>query len=158
MIRTVEPTAEVSTHIRAGAKEVYGLIADLPLMGRWSPECERCEWIQGATTATPGAKFKGYNRAGKRTWSTTGTIVVAEPGKELTWDVTSVMGMKVARWRYKIDADANGCTVTESTSDQRGPVMKVLGRLATGVGNRPEHNRLGMEATLERIKQAVEPS
>jgi len=143
-------------HMDAPPDEVYGLVADLPLMGRWSPECERCEWIDGATGAAPGAKFKGYNRRGRRRWSTTGTIVTADAGRELAWDVTSVLGLKVARWRYRIDAEKGGCLVTESTEDNRGVVMKVLGLAATGVSNRAEHNKAGMEATLQRIKAAVE--
>lgn len=152
----MNPTAEVSTHIKAAPERVYELIADLSLMGRWSPECERCEWTGGATGATPGATFKGHNRAGKRKWSTNGTIVTAEPGRELTWDVTSVFNLRVARWRYRMEPEDGGSRVSEATEDKRGVIMKVLGRLATGVGDRPEHNRLGMEATLERLKAAAE--
>jgi uncharacterized protein YndB with AHSA1/START domain len=154
--RPVNPTAEVSIHINATPARVYELVADLPLMGRWSPECERCEWIEGATGAAPGAKFKGYNRVGKRTWSTTGTVVAAEPGRELTWDVSSVMKLPVSRWRYLIEAEDGGSRVTEATEDKRGVIMKVLGRAATGVGDRPDHNRRGMEATLQRLKAAAE--
>ncbi|MBA3654431.1 MAG: SRPBCC family protein [Actinobacteria bacterium] len=150
------PDAEVSVHVAAPPERVYELVADLPSMGRWSPECERCEWIGGATKAAPGAKFKGHNRIGRRSWSTTGTVAVADPGRELAWDVASVMNLPVARWRYVIDAEAGGCRVTESTEDRRGRVMHVLGRLATGVGNRPEHNRAGMERTLQKIKAAAE--
>ena len=118
-------------------------------MGSWSPECVRCEWIGGATGAAPGAKFKGYNRVGRRRWSTTGTSSLPTPASELAWDVTSVLGLKVARWRYRIEPDdGGGCLVTESTEDNRGVVMKVLGLVATGVSDRAAHNRAGMEATL----------
>ena len=46
--------------------------------------------------------------------------------------------------------------MTESFEDHRGLIIKVLGRIATGVGDRPDHNRKGMQATLERIKAAAE--
>jgi len=37
----VEEPADVSvtTHVDAPAEVVYDLVADLPRMGRWSPEC-----------------------------------------------------------------------------------------------------------------------
>jgi uncharacterized protein YndB with AHSA1/START domain len=149
-------SVEVSVHVDAPPAQVYDLIADLPSMGKWSPECQRCDWLGGATAAAPGAKFKGRNRIGWRRWSTTGTVVAADPGKELAWDVSSVFGLPVARWRYRIDGEAGGCRVTESFEDLRGPTMHVLGRVTTGVGDRPDHNRKGMEATLQRVKAAAE--
>ncbi len=147
---------EVSIHVDAPPAKVYKLVADLPSMGKWSPECQRCDWLGGATAAAPGVKFKGRNRIGWRRWSTTGTVVAAEPGKELAWDVGSIAGLPVARWSYRIEPDAGGSRVTEAFEDKRGTTIKVLGRLVSGVGDRPDHNRKGMEATLERIKAAAE--
>jgi hypothetical protein len=152
----MDPAAEVSIHIDAPPDRVYDLVADLPNMGKWSPECQRCDWLGGATAAAPGAKFKGRNRNGWRRWSTTGTVVTADRGHELAWDVASVFGLPVARWRYLIEPDDGGSRVTESTYDLRGVVMNVLGRVATGVGNRADHNKAGMEATLRRIKESAE--
>jgi hypothetical protein len=146
---------EVSIHVDAAPAKVYELVADLPSMGKWSPECERCDWLGGATGAVPGAKFKGRNRIGRRRWSTKGKVAVADRGRELAWDVTSV-GLPVSRWGYRIESDGGGSRVTESFEDHRGLIIKVLGRIATGVGDRPDHNRKGMEATLQRIKSAAE--
>ena len=72
-------SVEVSTHIDAPPQKVYELIADLPSMGKWSPECVRCDWLGGATAPAPGVKFRGRNRIGWRRWSTTGTVVTASP-------------------------------------------------------------------------------
>ncbi|MEP7191775.1 MAG: SRPBCC family protein, partial [Actinomycetota bacterium] len=33
-----------SLTVAAPADLVYGLVADLPRMGEWSPECERVTW------------------------------------------------------------------------------------------------------------------
>ena len=153
--------AEVTTEsidIVAPAEVVWSLVSDLTRMGEWSPETERVEWMGGATGPSVGARFKGHNRFRGRRWSTTGTIVAADPPRELAWDVTSVLGLAVARWRYVIEpVDELSCRLTESTEDQRGALMKVLGNLATGVKDRGEHNAAGMRATLERIKAAAEP-
>jgi uncharacterized protein YndB with AHSA1/START domain len=155
----MEPLAQASVHIDAPPEKVYALVADLPAMGKWSPECVSCDWKGGATEARPGAKFKGRNRIGWRRWSTTGTVVTAEPGKELTFDISSVFGLPVARWRYVIDADNGGSRVTESMEDKRsGSVMKLLGLLASGVGDRGPHNQKGIEETLQKIKAAAEAS
>ena len=150
-------SVEASIHVDAPPAKVYDLIADLPSMGKWSPECVRCEWLDGATGPAPGVKFKGHNRIGWRRWSTTGTIVTAEPGKELVWDVSSVFGLPVSRWGYRIEADNGGSRVTEVFEDRRqGRVMHILGVLASGVSNRDEHNKAGMEQTLARIKAEAE--
>ena len=148
---------EASIQINAAPAKVYELIADLPSMGKWSPECVRCDWLGGATAPAPGVKFKGRNRIGWRRWSTTGTVVAAEPGKELFWDVSSVFGLPVSRWGYRIEADNGGSRVTEVFEDRRqGRVMHILGVVASGVSNRDEHNKAGMEQTLARIKADAE--
>ena len=68
-------TATIDTatiDIDAPADVVYDLVADITNMGRWSPECFRTAWVDGATAPVPGARFKGWNRA-------PGTARVAPP-------------------------------------------------------------------------------
>ena len=150
-------SASVSTHVAAPPDVVYDLVADLPRMGEWSPECVRCEWTGGASGAAVGARFKGHNRRGVRRWTTKGEVVAADRGQELAWDVTSVFGLPVARWAYRLTAAPDGGTdVVERFDDRRGATIKVLGYLASGVRDRAPHNTAGMEATLQRIKEAAE--
>ena len=147
-----------SIDIAAPAEAVWALVSDLGRMPEWSPELERIEWTGGATGPSVGATFKGHNRIGPRRWSTTGTIAVADPPREIAWDVTSILGQKVARWRYVIEPiDGLSCRLTESTEDQRAAWFKRITVLATGVKDRGDHNAAGMRATLERIKTAAEP-
>ena len=149
-------TVEASINVNAPAEAVYRLVADLPSMGKWSPECVRCDWLGGASEAAPGARFKGRNRRGWHRWSTTGTVVAAEPGRELSWDVTSIFGLPVARWTHSIEPAGDGCRVIERMDDQRGAFMHLAGRVGTGVKDRTEHNKIGMQQTLERLKAAAE--
>jgi uncharacterized protein YndB with AHSA1/START domain len=147
-----------SVEIAAPAEAVWALVSDLTRMGEWSPETTKVEWTGGSTGPSVGATFKGSNRMGVRRWSTSCRIVAAEPPRELAWDVTTVGGLKIARWRYVIEPiDQLSCRLSESTEDQRNGVAKLLGNLATGVKDRGEHNAAGMRATLERIKAAAEP-
>ena len=153
---------EVETSVGANADAVYRAVADVTRMGEWSPECRGGRWVGGATTAVPGARFRGDNRNGVWRWSTSCTIVTADPGRELSWEVR-FLGRPVALWRYRFAPDATGATgattattVTETMEDRRGLVFKVFGPLASGVGDRQAHNRRTMEVTLARLKSAVE--
>jgi uncharacterized protein YndB with AHSA1/START domain len=151
-------TTSVAVDIDAAAEVVWALVSDLTRMSEWSPETTKVEWVDGATGPAVGAKFRGSNRSGVRRWSTTCTIVACDPPRELAWDVTTVFGLKIARWRYQIESTGDrSCRVTESTVDQRTDVVsKLLGRFATGVKDRREHNAAGMRVTLERIKLTAE--
>jgi Polyketide cyclase / dehydrase and lipid transport len=147
-----------SIDIDATPEAVYALVSDLPSMGRWSPECYRCTWLGGATAAAPGVRFRGYNRIGARRWATTATVVAADPGRELSFDV-EYYGMPVSRWTYRIAPREGGCTVTESTEDRRSAVMKFLGTallIGTPGADRTSRNQDTIEVTLARIKAEAE--
>ncbi len=149
----------VRTEIAAPAEAIYDLVADLPAMGRWSPECERVEWTGGATGPGVGATFTGHNRNGPKSWSTHGTVTVADRGREFTFEVRSVFNLPVSSWSYRFVPAGNAvCHVVESTEDRRGRIMRTLGRLATGVGDRAERNRQTMATTLDRLRAAAEGS
>ncbi|MBV9662914.1 MAG: SRPBCC family protein [Actinobacteria bacterium] len=151
------PELDVSTHIDAPPDKVWDLLADPTRMGEWSPECKKVTWRGRVQTPAVGARFTGHNRSGWRRWNTVGTVVTYRPGEEVAWDVTFAK-LSIARWTYRIDADAHGagCTVTESFLDQRGRLAKSLGRPARGVSDAAAHNRVGMEQTLATIKSAAE--
>jgi uncharacterized protein YndB with AHSA1/START domain len=145
----------VSREINAPAAQVWAMVSDVTRMGEWSPETEGATWLGGATSAAPGVKFRGTNRNGKKKWDTVAKIVAAEPGRALAFEIAAGP-LKVAEWRYAFESTATGCRVTETWTDQRGVVVKTLGKMLTGVGDRAEHNRTGMEQTLERLKSAAE--
>ena len=155
---TAGPDVQVSTHVDASAEEVYDLVADLPRMGQWSPECTSVTWSGGATAAVEGARFRGWNRRGPIRWFTDGVIVEAERGRALVFEVRG-LGLRVARWGYRFepDADGKGCTVTEEWTDQRAPRYAAVTNVAINVRDRATHNRAGMERTLASIKTAAEP-
>lgn len=135
---------QATVHINAAPDLVYALVSDVTRMGEWSPETERCEWVDGATGPAVGAKFKGTNKMGPAKWSTTPTITEAEPGKLFAFDAGGTI------WRYSFTATDTGTSVTESFT-----VTSALSRLYT-LG--PRRNMLirGMQKTLERLKAAAE--
>lgn len=146
---------EVSRVIAATPERLYQLVSDLPRMGEWSPETTGGSWVKGATGPAVGARFKGNNRLGKRTWSTLATVAVADPGGEFTFDIAAA-GMKVARWSYRFEPVDGGTKVTESWDDQRAAIIAKLTGLALGVKDRAAHNQATMEQTLERLAAVAE--
>ncbi len=146
----------VSIDVTAAPENVWNLVADLPRMGEWSPECTGVVWRDGAQGAAVGTRFTGKNRNGIRRWSTQGKITAATPGRELAWDI-SVLGLPGARWSYSIEPQGDGgCRVTETWEDRRGALLATLGRVATGVADRRAFNEASMRTTLERLKTAAE--
>jgi len=147
----------VTRDIAAPAEQVWVMVADVTRMGEWSPESEGATWLGGATGAVPGARFRGANRNGKKQWNTLCTVVDADPGQRFAFRVT-VGGLKVAQWAYALDPTPTGCRVTETWTDQRGQLVKSLGKPVSGVGDRAAHNRQTMERTLAQLAAAAESS
>lgn len=136
---------------------VWALVADVARMGEWSPETAGCEWLGGAKVPAVGARFRGRNRRGWRRWSTSCVVTECEPGKAFAFDV-SAGPLAVATWAYRLEPAEGGCIVRETFTDRRTPPFKLIGGLASGVWERREHNRRGMETTLERLAAVAEGS
>ncbi len=144
-----------SVHIAADAAAVYELITHLPTMCQVAEETTAMEWVRG-DTAVPGAKFKGTNEHGSKSWTTACTVTDAVPGKVFAFDVRSAV-IPVAHWRYDIAATGDGtCQVTESTWDRRPGWFRVPAGWATGVKDRTSANAEHIKLTLQRLKERAE--
>ncbi len=153
--RSTEPvTGSATTTIAAPISDVYDAVTDVSRMGEWSPECVACRWVGGATGPSVGAKFEGDNVATVgpitlKRWTTTCEVVEARPNSTFAF-----IAEGNSTWRYEF-AERDGATiVTESFSHPPyvGWQKWVYGRLA----NRQKAMTTGMDATLGRIKQALE--
>jgi uncharacterized protein YndB with AHSA1/START domain len=151
----VPDQVSVSRHVGAPAELVWAMVSDITRMGEWSPENEGATWTKGATGPQPGAAFRGVNRKGTRTWRTAGRVVDSDPGRLFSFRIT-VLGLPGSGWQYRFTPTETGCLVTETWDDNRGAVVRALGRLATGVDHDAAYTRDGMERTLDRLKSAAE--
>lgn len=147
-------SATASVPIAADPATVYALITDLTTMADLAEEAYEMRWHKGSAAAA-GAVFKGKNRNGAKTWTTTCTVTDAEPGRSFAFDVKAA-GIPVAHWRYDICVADHGCTVTESTWDRRPGWFKALAGRATGVPDRDSTNAKHIARTLERLKSVAE--
>jgi uncharacterized protein YndB with AHSA1/START domain len=145
----------VTREIGAPSEELYAMVSALERMGEWSPENEGGTWVDGVAVAQSGARFKGRNRNGKKSWTTIATVVEAEPGRRFAFRVTSGP-LKVADWSYTFEPAPTGCRVTESWRDLRPRWFVPIAGWGTGVSDRETHNRRTMEQTLERLGAAAE--
>ncbi|MEP7046636.1 MAG: SRPBCC family protein [Ilumatobacteraceae bacterium] len=145
----------VSRTIAASPEVIWALLADLPRMPEWSPESERVEWLGGATHAAPGAKFRGTNSNGKKSWKTVGEVSTCDTARQLTFEVRAGP-FRVAQWSYVIEPGPTGCQVTESWLDRRNQLLKKVSARVSGVNDRAGHNRQGMEDTLGRLALEAE--
>jgi hypothetical protein len=146
-----------SIHINATPDTVYDLIADVRRMGEWSPECVRCEWLEPATTAAVGARFKAHNKRTWMRWSNTPTVITADRPREFAFSRRST-GAGEYIWRFHLQPEGNhGTHLTESYEAVRAEtwLVSTFARLFTP-NTEAQHLKTGMRTTVTRIKQAAE--
>jgi len=140
----------VERTIAASPDALWKMVSDVTRMGEWSPENTGGVWVKGATGPAVGAKFKGTNKNGKKTWSTDCTVTEAKPGESFVFEAKAG-GLKIARWAYAFEPAGDGCKVTETWTDQRGGLVKFLGKFISGVADRAEFNKTNIDQTLEKL-------
>lgn len=155
--RVPERDVSAVARIAARADVLYALVSDVTLMGEWSPENLGGRWLGGVTAPARGARFRGVNRRGWRRWSTTCTVVVADPGRVFAFDV-SVVGIPASRWTYEFASDGDATVVTETWTDRRPRWFALLARVTMGIGDIRAHNQRNIEMTLANLAATAERS
>jgi len=145
------PDVAVSVDVPRPPDQVWSAVADPRRIAAWSPEAQEVSGVSGdpGPMAT-GTTFSGSNRHGVFRWSTRCVVVESRPGEAFAFDV-SYLGMDVARWRYALTRTETGTRVDEQWWDTRGPAMKVIGLVGTGVRDRRHHNERTMRETLDAL-------
>jgi Polyketide cyclase / dehydrase and lipid transport len=145
---------QASVDIAARPDVVYDIITDVTRMGEWSPECYRCEWLDGANAAAKGVRFRGYNRRGRYRWERTAVIEAAERGREFAFTtVSDRTGRHETRWQYTLEPSSSGTLLTESFQFLW---CSIANRAAEMFVPRGRQVNRGIEETLRRIKRAAE--
>jgi hypothetical protein len=162
------PTTQADVLIAAPAPVVWALVCDIQLPARFSGEFEGGEWLDGAGSPAPGARFTGRNHhpaIGR--WETTSTICEYQPGQVLGWAVGDP-DRPSARWRFTLapgagaEGDSTGTRLTQWM--QMGPAPSGISMAIEAMPDKEsrilrrrlaEHNA-NMTATLAGIKELAE--
>jgi uncharacterized protein YndB with AHSA1/START domain len=143
-----------SIEIAAPPEVVYDLLADITRMGEWSPECYRCVWLDGATAAEVGTRFRGHNRLGPYRWERTAVITAADRGSKFSFTtLDGRTGREETEWQYVFEPRPSGTLVTESFEFLW---CSALDRVVEAFVPRGRQVNRGIQKTLRRLKQTAE--
>lgn len=148
---------ESTIEIDAPPEQVYAIVSDVTRTGEWSPECYRCEWLEGWRGPEVGARFRGYNRYRWLKWSRLNEVIVADPGHEFTFRVlTDWMNKDSSIWRYQLKERDGRTVLTERTEVLAWPGTMV--RFLTFLARRPIDMTDNISDSLVKIKRMAESS
>ena len=128
-------SVQVERKLPASPNEAWILVADITRMGSWSPETTGAEWIGGANAPAVGARFKGTNQKGSKSWKTDCVVTACEPGERFGFEVRAGP-FKVARWTYEFSPTETGCQVIERWDDQRNWLVMQMSPIVSGEKDR----------------------
>jgi hypothetical protein len=100
----------------ASPDAVWAIVGDPTRVGEWSHECGGAEWVDGATAARPGARFRGHNRTGRSTWTRVNEVVAVDAPRELAWrTVATRLYPDSTVWTITIEPnDDGGSTIVQT--------------------------------------------
>jgi hypothetical protein len=117
--------------VAADLDTVWDVVRDVTRTGEWSHECVNVVWLDGATSATAGARFRGRNRSGIFRWGRVCEIVAAEPYALVWRTVPTRLYPDMTEWTIRLDPAEGGTRITQNFTVMRGPkILDVLYGLA----------------------------
>ncbi|MBH0120656.1 SRPBCC family protein [Rhodococcus sp. HM1] len=149
MSRTLEATIDIS----ASPQQVWAVLADLPRMKEFSPQCRGMKVLGGPVGV--GTSTININRRGALVWPTTSKILTFEPGRELRFRVNENRTI----WSFVLEPTETGTHVVQRREAPTGTtkISRTLINLAMGgTESFDDEMIVGMNATLTRLKHVVE--
>jgi uncharacterized protein YndB with AHSA1/START domain len=125
---TLPRTGAATVEVDASPDQVWALLADVTRNGDWGHESQPGEWLDGATAAAPGARFRGRNRHGRTKWARVCEVLAADAPRVISWrTVPSRLYNDSTVWTYELAPTAAGCRITQRFEVLKlGPVMDRL--------------------------------
>ena len=155
------PTAEAEVHVDAPPSSVWPLVSDIDVLGRFSSEFVRGEWLDGRSAAL-GARFVGHNHHDAiGDWQTTSTVVEFEPGQRFGWAVGDP-DYPSAQWRFELEEDGAGTRLRQwmrlgpAPSGLTPAIERWPDKEERIIDRRLAEHRANMEATVRGIKELAE--
>ena len=118
---TLPKSGTATLEVPARPEQVWAVLADVTRTGEWGHESQPGEWLDGATGAVPGARFRGRNRNGRTKWTRLCEVVAADAPHTISWKtVPSRLYPDQTVWTYELAPTDHGCRIT-----QRFEVLKL---------------------------------
>lgn len=115
------PTASGEITVAAPPQRLWPLISDPVLLAGISTELQQVEWLDGASAAALGARFRGHNaNPDIGEWSTTCTVIACDEDREFGWAVED-LAAPIATWRFVLEPADDGTVLRQSVRMGRGP-------------------------------------
>jgi len=153
--RRVQTSGRVEVEVDAPPDAVWDVVRDVTRVGEWSHECRTAVWLDGASEARPGTRFRGRNVAGVFRWGRVCEVVSADPW-ELTWrTVPSRFYPDRTTWTIRLREAEGGGTRIEQTFDGLGPelLLRLYGLVIPAHRDRTEK----LAGDLRRLGAVAEP-
>jgi uncharacterized membrane protein len=155
--KQIPRTSRVQVEVAAPVHAVWQVLADVTRTGEWSHECQRVTWLDGATSASYGARFRGDNLWLAFRWSRTNEIIELEPEHVIAWrTVPSWRFPDSTEWRFTLEASTLGTRITQTYELVHAPAWWawLMARMVP-----PHRDRsAALAADLRRIGDVARPA
>jgi uncharacterized protein YndB with AHSA1/START domain len=112
----------VEVIVAAPVEAVWQVIADVTRTGQWSHECRHVVWLDGATAAAPGVRFRGSNRSGWLRWARSCEFFAVEPPHRLGWrTIPTLFFVDSTDWVIELQPVAQGTRIVQTFQVTRCP-------------------------------------
>lgn len=150
-----QPVLEESIDIAATPDTVWTLVSDVRRMAEWSPQVESTRLRGGAEHVADGVEFTNLNTNGSFQWTTHGTVVRLDSGREIAFRIKE----NWAVWSLRLEPTSGGTKLTqrrESPDGSPAATAQVIDAYLGGQDVFTASMRDGMRQTLQAIKAAAE--
>ena len=114
------------------------------------------EWLDGATEAAPGARFRGTNKAGPWTWHRVNEIIVLEPPCTFAWrTIPTLVFPDSSEWHITLESVDSRTRITQSYEVIRAPAA--LARVYALVVPAHRGRSTGLTDDLRRLGELAGP-
>jgi hypothetical protein len=146
-------SGQAAVEIDARPEDAYDVLADVTRMGELSEECENATWMDGATAAAAGARFRSSIRYRHLRWHRVCEVLAAERGREFAYRTLPTGPLRhITEFRFRF----GGSDVTRVTADSVLVRAGLVSRVLTRVVGRPEALQHDLEVMLDRLKALAE--
>ena len=125
--RRVQSTGHYEVVVDAPLDAVWEVVRDVTRVGEWSHECVTATWLGDATSAVPGARFRGRNRQRIFRWGRVCEIIRAQPHEVVWRTVPTTLFPDSTEWSLRLSEAVDGTRIEQTFRVVRGAkVLEVL--------------------------------